>query len=255
MKGLLRQGKGRTLVLQHGFLSGTSYWKGVVEVLSQNFDVIALDLPGYSDRADEPSVNSVAGFVEDLLGRLDQLKVDQFDLCGHSLGGMIAQELALTVPERVKNLILYATGPDGSMPGRFESIDESKARIKNEGSDATIRQTVASWFLAGQDDPTYLAALELAQKASEHAFLDGYQAMQTWQSMDRLKHIKARTLVLWPDRDRSYQWQHPKALWEGIDNAALAVIPGCAHNAHLEKLHLFTVLIEDFLDGSDVAIF
>ncbi len=249
MKGLLRAGQGPTLILQHGFLSGAPYWQGVIDALSHKFDVIALDSAGFSERADETSINSVSGFVSDLLNRLDQLGVDKFHLCGHSLGGMIAQELALTAPERLNKLVLYATGPDGSMPGRFESIDESKKRVKNEGADSTIRNTVASWFVAGKRAPIYADALELAQKTRLQAILDGYQAMQTWQSKDRLENIRARTLVLWPDKDRSYQWQHPRALWEGIPGGSLAVIPGCAHNAHLEKPHLFNTVLLDFLAG------
>jgi len=248
MKGIIRQGQGETLVLQHGFLSGSEYWRHIIDRLSSDFDVIALDLPGFAERADEPAIDSVIGFVDDILERLDNLGVENFHLCGHSLGGMIAQELALVSPERIKKLILYATGPDGSMPGRFESIDKSKTRVLKEGPASTIEQTTASWFLNGNIDPAYNAALTLAQQTSEQAVLAGYQAMQSWQSKDRLEQINIPTLVLWPDCDRSYSWSHPQALWQQINGSSLAVIAGCAHNAHLEKPDLFSAIVRDFLN-------
>ena len=247
MKGLLRKGNGKTLVLQHGFMSGTAYWEYVASKLSTNYDVIALDLPGFGERSTETAIDSVTGYVDDLLERLQKLEIDHFHLCGHSLGGMIAQELSLTAPEKVDRLILYATGPDGSMPGRFETFAESIEQIKKEGADTTIKRTVASWFLKADLDPCYPAALTLAQQASSQAIMMGYTAMHSWQSIDRLKNIQAKTLVLWPDRDQSYQWPHPQRLWQDIENSSLAVIPGCAHNAHLEKPDLFNALVSDFL--------
>ena len=249
MKGLLRQGSGETLVLQHGFLSGTAYWEQVANTLSANFEIIALDLPGFGSRGDEAAVDNVKAYVDDLLTRLAALGIDYFHLCGHSLGGMIAQELALCAPEKIDKLILYATGPDGSMPGRFESFAQSIAQIEKEGSDATIKRTTASWFSNGDADCSYPAALRLAQQASSEAIMMGYNAMNTWQSLGRLNAIKAPTLVLWPDGDQSYQWSHPQTLWQSIENSSLAVIPGCSHNAHLEKPHLFTAIVTDFLSN------
>jgi len=74
------------------------------------------------------------------------------------------------------------------------------------------------------------------------------QAMQSWQSKDRLEQINIPTLVLWPDCDRSYSWSHPQALWQQINGSSLAVIAGCAHNAHLEKPDLFSAIVRDFLN-------
>lgn len=249
MKGLLRKGKGEPLVLQHGFMSGTVYWEQVANKLSSHYDVIALDLPGFGERNDDTAIDSVTGYVDDLLNRLQILEVGRFHLCGHSLGGMIAQELALTAPEKVDRLILYATGPDGSMPGRFETFADSIAQIKKDGADETIKRTTASWFLKGATDPSFPAALTLAQQASSQAIMKGYEAMASWKSIGRLKDIQAKTLVLWPDHDQSYLWPHPQALWQGIEKSSLAVIPGCAHNAHLEKPHLFNAIVNDFLSS------
>ena len=73
-------------------------------------------------------------------------KLRKFDLLGHSMGGMVAQEIAISKPENVRKLILYSTGSIGALPGRFETIDESKSRITNEGADIAAERISATWF-------------------------------------------------------------------------------------------------------------
>ncbi len=109
----LRVGTGPTLVLVHGFLSGLTYWEKQFELFSTRFDVVAFDLPGYGGKAHEVGLDSVEGFADFVLAKLDALGIDCFHLIGHSMGGMIAQEVAIKAADRVAGLVLYATGPMG----------------------------------------------------------------------------------------------------------------------------------------------
>lgn len=163
------------------------------------------------------------------------------------MGGMIAQEFAIQCPERLDKLVLYATGPDGSMPGRFESIAASQKRIMEQGREDTLRKTVASWFLKETADSNFPNGLMLAESTPQDVMMAGYTAMAQWKAVDRLTRIKNDTLILWGDGDRSYRWQHPETLWRGITAANLSVISGCAHNVHLEKPALFNAVLADFL--------
>ena len=60
---------------------------------------------------------------------------------------MIAQEMVALAPERVDRLVLYGTGANGSMPGRFEAIEESRSKVRGQGVELTARNIAASWFL------------------------------------------------------------------------------------------------------------
>jgi pimeloyl-ACP methyl ester carboxylesterase len=82
------------------------------------------------------------------------------------------------------------------------------------------------------------------------AALAGLAAMAAWSGEKALEKIKSPTLVLWGDSDRAYLWPQPEKLWREIDGSRLAVIPGCAHAAHLEKPYLFNSVLQDFL-GED----
>jgi 2-hydroxy-6-oxonona-2,4-dienedioate hydrolase len=245
--GCIRAGKGPVLVLVHGFLSGLEYWKEQISSLSMHFDVIAMDLPGYGGEAQTTGPDRIADFAVTVLEKLDMLGVKSFHLVGHSMGGMIAQEIVLQAPDRVDRLVLYGTGPMGNLPGRFEPLEASMANVQQNGTEGAKHYTVASWFKKGSQDSNFESGIELAKGVSLQTYLNGLQAMGSWNSIGRLDQIKSKTLVVWGDNDRSYIWTQPCTLWQEIKDTNLAVIPDCAHNVHLEKKQLFNQILVDFL--------
>lgn len=245
--GCIRVGKGPVLVLVHGFLSGLSYWDKQIESLSTHFEVIAMDHPGYGGKTQQTGTNKVTEFAANILNELDMLGVDNFHLLGHSMGGMIAQEIALQAPSRVNHLVLYGTGPMGYLPGRFEPLEDSIAKAQRDGAEEAKHYTVASWFRKGTDDPNFEPGMDMAKGVSLQTFLNGLHAMAGWSAMGRLDQIKSKTLIIWGDLDRSYIWQQPYTLWHEIKDANLAVLPRCSHNAHLENEKLFNQVLFDFL--------
>lgn len=235
------------LVLQHGFLSGAGYWLQQLDHFCERFDVIAPNLPGFAGTPG-PTPNRIEQFGELIIALLDSLGVEKFSLLGHSMGGMISQQIALDYPGRLQRLVLFGTGPNGSLPGRFESIALSKRRVAEEGPASTVPGTVASWFRRGSSDPHFAMSMSLAQQASAESMIACYEAWENWDVQDRLQEIRTPTLVLWADHDGSYEWSQPEALWRGIPGAQLGVIPGAAHNAHLERPATFNRMVLDFLD-------
>ncbi len=236
-----------TLVFVHGYLGGSQQWAGQVEVFSDSFNIITPDLPGYGLNNQLQSPESIRGYADYVLEELDVLGIENFHLVGHSMGGMIVQEMVSIAPQRVKKLVLYGTGSVGIMPGRFESIEESKQRLINEGIEIYSRRISAKWFVQGKDCYNYKCCADIAVQASSQAALAGLTAMEAWSGTESLNKIYSPTLVLWGDCDQSYQWELPEKLWRGIPDSSLSVIPGCSHAVHLEKPHLFNAILLDFL--------
>ena len=234
------------LVLVHGYLGGSSQWIEQVAVFSQYFHVVTVDLPGFGLNHSMESPETIRGYAEFVLNQLDRKGVEQFHLLGHSMGGMIVQEMAAMVPSRINYLILYGTGPVGMLPNRFETIEESKRRVVADGPQLTGRRIAATWFVQREQAAQYHVCAELADKASLQASLAGLSAMEAWSGVPYLTQIKSPTLVLWGDGDRTYQWSQPEQLWNNIPAAQLGVIPGCAHAVHLEKPHEFNAVLMDF---------
>lgn len=244
-----RAGQGAPLVLVHGYLGGSAQWQAEIARFAPHFDVIAPDLPGYAGSAALPPPAWIAEFAAAVVALLDELGIGRFILLGHSMGGMIVQELAATHPDRIARLILYGTGPLGAMPDRFEPLETSRARIRSDGVARTIHRIGATWFRHGSASQGFEIVAELGAQATEAAALAGLDAMSHWDGRGALARLTMPTLVLWGDGDRSYRWPQVEALWQGLPDAVLAVVPGTAHAVHLEKPALFHALIADFVGG------
>ena len=241
----------RSLVFVHGYLGGSEQWQGQAEAFASGFNVITPDLPGYGRNNAMQAPEEIGAFADYVLEQVRDQGVDRFDLVGHSMGGMIVQEMVARAPERIDRLVLYGTGPVGLLPGRFETIDESKRRVVAEGVEACGRRISATWFVDYEQAPNYPVCADLAVIASEQAALAGLTAMEKWSGEAALANVASPTLVLWGDCDRTYTWSQQQRLWQGIEGARLAVIPGCAHAVHLEKPSLFNAMLADFLESGE----
>jgi pimeloyl-ACP methyl ester carboxylesterase len=242
-----RAGAGSPLVLVHGYLGGSRQWEAEIAAWAARFDVIAVDLAGYGDARDRRAPEHMAEHAHAVLATLDDLGIDRFHLLGHSMGGMVVQEMARLAPQRLRRLVLYATGPLGSIPGRFETMARSRERIREDGLERTARRISASWLLRREADPACAVLAALATQAGEQAAVAGLWAMERWDGRPHLAAIPVPTLVIWGEHDRSYGWPQVEALWRGIPGASLAVLPACAHALHLERPALFHTLLAEFL--------
>ncbi len=234
------------LVLVHGFMGGSDQWEPQVP-LSANGPLVAPNLPGFGKNADLPVINTIGGFADWVLQDLSDRGIERYHLLGHSMGGMIVQEMMRRSPDRVDRLVLYGTGPVGVLPGRFETIETSIKRAAEDGAAATARRISATWFVKGQDADQYPACAAIAEKSSPAAIKAGLEAMRDWSGEAFLAAIEVPTLVLWGDRDRTYAWPQTETIWQTIPNCSLAVVPGCAHAVHLEEAEIFNRLVTKFL--------
>ncbi len=244
-----RIGQGLPLVLQHGYFGGAEMWQTQIDYFKSRFDVIAPNLAGFGDSARLIAPESIPECAQQVFDLLDSLGVDQFYLLGHSMGGMVVQQMAAMQKERIKKLICYGTGPIGVLPDRFETLDQSRERLASDGLGATAKRIATTWFVDGENAQGFPVCENVGKKATLQAALASLAAWEKWDGSATLETISCPTLVLWGDRDRSYGWSQPESLWQGISDSYLAVMPGCAHNAHMEKPGLFNMIVDDFLSA------
>lgn len=242
-----RRGKGFPLVMQHGYFGSSDLWHAQIEYFAEYYDVITPDLAGFGKSANLVAPESIPECSARVFDLLDHLGIDEFMLMGHSMGGMIVQQMALMQPGRISKLVCFGTGPVGLLPDRFETLDESRERIERDGLEAAAQRIARTWFIDGEDADGYAVCEAAAAQASKQAALASLTAWGKWNVIERLAEIPMPCLVVWGDKDRSYGWQQPEALWRRIPDANLAVLPGCAHNAHMEKPALFNAIVHDFL--------
>ena len=163
------------------------------------------------------------------------------------MGGMIVQEIAKIMGENIMKLICYGTGPRGNIPGRFETIDQSREQLKINGLEVTANRIAKTWFIDEDKAKYFYLCDEAGKQTTMEATDNGLIAMKNWSGVENLKNIKNETLIIWGDQDRVYNFNQVETLNDNIPNSDLVIIKGCSHNVHLEKPDEFNKTVNDFL--------
>ena len=240
-------GSGTPLVLVHGFLGSSDMWAPQIEFFKDDFRVIAPALPGFGESSAINSCDSIECMAKAILILLEKKEIKNFNLLGHSMGGMIVQEIAKIAGEKILKLICYGTGPRGNIPGRFETIDQSREKLKINGLDVTAHRIAKTWFIEEDKSKYFYLCDEAGKQTSIEAADNGLVAMKNWSGIENLKNIKNETLIVWGDQDKAYNFNQVETLNNNIPNSDLKVIKGCSHNVHLEKPEEFNAVVEEFL--------
>ena len=241
------EGKGFPLVLVHGFLGSSKMWEPQIDFFKDYFRVITPDLPGYGKSNKAKLHNSIQSIANLLLDCLEEKKIDKFHLLGHSMGGMVVQEMAKKDRDKISKLVCYSTGPRGEMPGRFETIDQSRENLKKKGLEITAKNIAKTWFLKGEDAKYFDICIEAGKQTSIETVDNALIAFKNWNGVNALKNIKNETLIVWGDQDKSYNLDQIQTLEKNIANSKLIIFKDCAHNVHLEEPKQFNKTIRDFL--------
>lgn len=235
------------LIMVHGFLGSSIMWEPQIEELKKYYRVITPDLPGFGYSNKVTPCNSINSMAKSILDVIDHLGINKFHLLGHSMGGMIVQEMTKLAGDKVEKLICYGTGPRGNMPERFETIDQSRDRLKIEGLTNTAHRIAKTWFVKEDKAKQF----DLCSKAGKLATLEAADfalvAMKNWDGLENLKNIKNKTLIIWGNKDRAYNRNQVDTLNEKITDSNLIIFEGCSHNVHLENSDKFNKTVRDFL--------
>jgi pimeloyl-ACP methyl ester carboxylesterase len=244
------EGKGFPLVLVHGFLGSSKLWKPQIDFFKDYFRVITPDLPGFGKSKKAKSYNSIQSLSNLILECIKKKNINKFHLLGHSMGGMIVQEMAKKKGNKISKLICYSTGPIGEMPGRFETVEESRENLKKNGLKTMVKNIAKTWFVKGEDAKYFNMCINAGTQTSMEAADNSLVAFKQWNGIDTLKNIKNKTLIIWGDKDKSYNLKQVKTLEKNIPNSSLVIFEGCAHNVHLEKIKEFNRTVFNFINDN-----
>ncbi len=110
------------------------------------------------------------------------------------------------------------------------------------------RNIAKTWFVKGENAKYFDVCIETGKQTSMEAVDNSLVAFKNWNGVDALKNIKNETLIVWGNKDRSYNINQINTLKENILNSSLIIFEGCAHNVHLEKVNEFNKKIYEFLN-------
>jgi pimeloyl-ACP methyl ester carboxylesterase len=248
-----QKGEGHPVFLLHGYTGNLRNWALQVGAISSDYRMVSIDHRGHgeSDRPTEPEGYTLAQMAEDACGVLEHLGIDECYLVGHSMGGAIAQHLALAHPEKVRALVLMDTWAE--MP-RGRGVEE-RARLlelaETEGMAAVFEEQLRSDPLRLQQLEAHPEFLALWRQqflmTSPQAYIHCARSIggtPSWR--DKLHRIGVPTLVVCGENDEPFL-DACQQLHEGIGGSELAIIPGAAHTPQIENAAAFNPVLTGFL--------
>jgi 3-oxoadipate enol-lactonase len=243
------RGRGPALLLIAGIPAIASDWAAVAEPLSATRRVIAYDNRGSGASTVTPGPYTTAQLAADGVALLDHLGVERADVFGMSMGGMIAQELALGWPERVNRLVLGCTHAGVAHAAR-QPRDSGRAFAMETDDWAERIRALAPFAFSASVDPELLRRF-IEKKAGDVQDLDGFRAqiaaVLAHDTFDRLPRIECPTLVITGDDDRVIPAASSDVLHGRIPGSRLEVIAGAGHLFFLEAPERTLTALSRFL--------
>ncbi len=258
-------GDGSPVVFIHGLGSYIPAWNKNLLPLSKHFRCIAIDLPGYGKSSKSLHPGTMDYYAEVVIKLMDKLGINKFNICGHSMGGVIAFKLAIEFPERVDKLFLSA-------PGGAETYSEDeKLLVENfistdrmiNNDDIQIRNNVLVNFHHFPLDAQFMIsdriAIRMAGEFPLHAEIIARSASGVINSdvPFRLSGVKSKTMIIFGDNDKMIpnRFVHPEltpqkmidTFKQNIQSVNIKIYPECGHFPQFEHPEIFNRDLIEFI--------
>ena len=257
---VVRRGEGPPLLLIQGMSGNVTHWgEPFLRALAERFDVVAFDHRGvgWSDRVTEPF--TIRDLADDAARVLDAVGIDRVHVLGISMGGMVAQELALAHRERVERLVLGCTyaGGEGSAltaPEVVQLLGEAmlsgdRERAMRVGFQVNLSQTHRAQPGAFEE----FQRIGLMKPAAVQVIALQAQAIQSHDTSTRLPSLDAPTLVVHGTEDRMLVVDNGRLIARLVPDARLVELEGVGHMFWWEQPERVAELLAEFLLEAPVA--
>jgi len=238
------------IVFVHGAGDSSAVWARQIDHCGKAHRVLALDLPGHGARLSENGNDNHAPNADEVARQMDRVGFAAAVVVGHSMGGGVALTLALNHPERVRALVLVATGARLRMrPDFIESAAKTAAEFGNRKPAHT--HIIPAAQMVHPDIPASVVhSLEgLIGDASAQATYGDFQANNSFDVISRLPELKVPTLVVGGDADKMAPEKFCRFLADNISGAKLEMLSPCGHYPQVEQEQMFNRTFDAFLSS------
>jgi 3-oxoadipate enol-lactonase len=236
-------GDATPLVFLHGWTANRHRWDHQLRHFASSRRVLRLDLRGHGESDKPVGRYTIESLAEDVRALLDERGVDRFIPVGHSMGGMIAQTLALAHPRRVERLVLVdSLGQMVYSRNRGLVLAISKALPYK----AFVAANISRAFKPGYPRDLIRGYIAASQATPRHVVMSCFQAMREFDVLDRLPEIEAPVLLVHGYHDIQFPTSQAVRLAARCPNALIKVLD-TGHEAPVEDPEALTAAIESFV--------
>jgi pimeloyl-ACP methyl ester carboxylesterase len=246
------------VVLLHGLTDSHLTWKSVAPLLARDRRVLMPDLPGCG-LSSRPDASYALDWHARVIARwLESMGLTQVDFVGHSFGGGVAQVLLLECPERIRRIVLVASGGLGRDVGFWLKLATFPKMVEYFGQPfmafGTRRALGGAHERSSEQDVKALSRMN-NERGTARAFSRTVRDVIDWRGQTRLFSQRASEVlvfppiaVFWGDLDTLIPIAHGKALVAATEGIELRVFSGCGHYLHQQQPEAFVNALREFLD-------
>lgn len=246
-------GSGEPLLLIIGFGGDHQAWAFQVPAFAERYRVITFDNRGSGQSSVPDATYTTRMMADDAVGVLDALEIERAHVLGVSMGGMIAQEIALNHSRRVKSLQLHCTYARADQ--YMVALMEAWRSIRAKATPEEWMRTVALWLFAPdtyRERPEFVEAVVQTALANPHPFSDvGFlrqgDAVRTHDSLDRLPSLTCPTLISVATDDILVPPRFSRQIAAALPKAQFRTFPNLGHGYFWEDPTQFNAMCLDFL--------
>lgn len=246
------EGQGSPILMIHGVGADLESWDGVLSHLQFKGRFIRYDLRGHGQSYRTPGPFSLGDFVDDAIALLNKLGIDKITVIGFSLGGLIAQALAISHPERVEVLCLISTVANRTKDEQIR-VNARADTLENEGAHAHLANAVDRWF-TDEFVEKYPEVLEARRQKSLNnhpdSYVNAYRVLASNDLANQLRSISVPTLVATGENDIGSSTRMAKYIHEQINGSQLYIFPLLKHSVLLEAPEQVAALVNPFLESN-----
>jgi 3-oxoadipate enol-lactonase len=245
------------LVFLHGIGGAARAWRGQLDYFSDSYRAIAWDMPGYGGSAPlaDVSITALAGALKDFL---DAIEAERPVIVGHSIGGMIAQQLLTDDPEIADAVVLAQTSPAfGKAEGEWQKqfIGDRLGPLDRGETMASLAPSLVHELVGEDPDAEGMVLARACMGAvPEATYRATMLALMGFDLRHQLKEISVPTLLLSGSRDKTAPAPMMEKMATYVPGAVYVELEGVGHLAYLERPEEFNAVLWDFLmDSHDIS--
>ena len=236
----------------HGFPLNKSMWNAQFEALKPTYRVIAYDVRGHGNSEAGTEDFSIELFVEDLLGFMDTLQLDQVILCGLSMGGYIALSAIEKHPERFIGLVLSDTQCLADTPEAIAKRMAAIESIREKGAELYVEQSIQNLFAAASFHTKQMeigSVKEMMNKTTAQSMCNTLHALAVRkETCSKLSELTIPIQILVGKEDKITPPKVARLMLDKTQHSTLVIVEHAGHLANIENPHQFNQQLMNFMD-------
>ena len=230
-----------TLVMVHGAGGRAQIWQNQIVSLDKTINVLALDLPGHGNTKGEVR-SLISQYAQWLADTMNALFNDPIFLMGHSMGGAIVQQLAITSPHILEGIVLVGTGARLKVASTF--LDGLLNNFEE-----ILEALIGYAYSLGTDKSIIEEGLRMMKASGSRVVYNDFLVCDRFDTRQELAQIHLPCLVLCGSEDRLAPPKLSEALRKGIEGSVLRMVPHAGHMVMIERYKEMNQAVQEFILG------